>query len=126
MHPTVLIVEDEPSLVALLRYNLEKSGYRVEEAVDGQEAMLKVQEEKPDLVLLDWMLPQMSGLEVCRQIRRSPEHRRGACCLLHGTDESGRDIHIVCTTAQPRLIIITAYLPLPPKWITPTQRRTAP
>lgn len=89
MHPTVLIVEDEPSLVALLRYNLEKSGYRVEEAVDGQEAMLKVQEEKPDLVLLDWMLPQMSGLEVCRQIRRNPTTRNIPIIMLTARGEEG-------------------------------------
>ena len=50
------------------------------------------------------------------------EHQRGACCLLTGKDSRKRDIHIVCTTSQPTLIIITAYLPLPPKWITPTQR----
>lgn len=89
MNPTVLIVEDEPSLVALLRYNLEKSGYRVEEAVDGQEAMLKVQEEKPDLVLLDWMLPQMSGLEVCRQIRRNPATRNIPIIMLTARGEEG-------------------------------------
>ena len=51
-----------------------------------------------------------------------PEHQRGSCCLLDGEDERGRDIHIVCTTSRNILIIITAYLPLPPKWITPTQR----
>ena len=55
-----------------------------------------------------------------------PTHRRGACCLLHGVDANGRDIHVVCTTANPTLIIITAYLPVPPKWISPTQRRTQP
>jgi len=59
-------------------------------------------------------------------IENYPKHRRGACCLLHGTDASGRDIHLVCTTAQPMLIIITAYLPVLPKWVTPTQRRTTP
>lgn len=50
------------------------------------------------------------------------EHQRGACCLLAGKDNVERDIHIVCTTSQSILIIITAYIPLPPKWITPTQR----
>lgn len=52
-----------------------------------------------------------------------PEHRRGACCLLNGVTQNGRYLHIVCTTAQPALIIITVYEPKPPKWITPTQRR---
>lgn len=52
-----------------------------------------------------------------------PEHQRGACCLLYGMTDDGRHTHIVCTTAQPVLIIITVYEPLPPKWITPTERR---
>jgi two-component system, OmpR family, phosphate regulon response regulator PhoB len=68
--PLVLVVEDEAALATMLRYNLEKQGYRVEEAADGQEALLRVAETQPDLVLLDWMLPVMSGIEVCRQLRR--------------------------------------------------------
>ena len=68
--PLVLVVEDEAALATMLRYNLEKQGFRVEEATDGQEALTRIAEAQPDLVLLDWMLPQMSGLEVCRQIRR--------------------------------------------------------
>lgn len=73
--PTILVVEDEAPLLTLLRYNLEKQGFRVEEAADGQEALMRVAEAKPDLVLLDWMLPALSGLEVCRQIRRRPNTR---------------------------------------------------
>jgi two-component system phosphate regulon response regulator PhoB len=73
--PTILIVEDEAPLLTLMRYNLEKQGFRVEEATDGQEALLRVAENKPDLVLLDWMLPTLSGIEVCRQIRRRPATR---------------------------------------------------
>ena len=73
--PLVMVVEDDAAIATMLRYNLEKSGYRVEEAVDGQEAILRIAETKPDLVLLDWMLPMMSGIEVCRQIRRRPETR---------------------------------------------------
>ncbi|MCX7372658.1 MAG: phosphate regulon transcriptional regulator PhoB [Alphaproteobacteria bacterium] len=73
--PTILVVEDEAPLLTLLRYNLEKQGFRVEEATDGQEALMKVAEGKPDLVLLDWMLPSLSGIEVCRQIRRRPNTR---------------------------------------------------
>ena len=73
--PTILVVEDEAPLLTLLRYNLEKQGFNVEEATDGQEALLRVAEGKPDLILLDWMLPQLSGLEVCRQIRRRPNTR---------------------------------------------------
>ncbi len=73
--PTILVVEDEAPLVTLLRYNLEKQGFRVEEATDGQEALLRVSESRPDLILLDWMLPSLSGIEVCRQIRRRPATR---------------------------------------------------
>ena len=73
--PTILVVEDEVPLLTLLRYNLEKQGFRVEEAGDGQEALMRVAESRPDLVLLDWMLPVLSGLEVCRQLRRRPNTR---------------------------------------------------
>jgi len=73
--PLVLVVEDEAALATMLRYNLEKQGFRVEEAADGQEALTRIAETQPDLVLLDWMLPVMSGLEVCRQIRRRTSTR---------------------------------------------------
>ncbi len=73
--PTVLIVEDEAPLLTLLRYNLEKQGFRVDEAADGQEALLRVAEARPDIMLLDWMLPSLSGIEVCRQLRRRTETR---------------------------------------------------
>lgn len=80
--PLVLVVEDEAALMTMLRYNLEKQGYRVEEASDGQEALTRIGEIRPDAVLLDWMLPGMSGLEVCRQIRRRPTTRDMAVIML--------------------------------------------
>ena len=70
VRPRVLVIEDEQALVELLRYNLEQSGYSVSVALDGEEALAVVREEIPDLILLDWMLPLMSGIEVCRQLRR--------------------------------------------------------
>ncbi|MEH6629510.1 MAG: phosphate regulon transcriptional regulator PhoB [Halopseudomonas aestusnigri] len=73
MKPLALIIEDEIALTTLLRYNLEKEGFRVNEAHDGEEALLRAKEETPDLILLDWMLPLLSGIEVCRQLRRLPE-----------------------------------------------------
>ncbi len=73
--PTILVVEDEAPLITLLRYNLEKQGFQVDEATDGQEALLRVAEARPDLILLDWMLPTLSGIEVCRQLRRKPATR---------------------------------------------------
>ena len=73
LQPSILIVEDEPPLVELISYNLEKAEFRVKVARDGDEAMLAIEEQRPDLVLLDWMLPYVSGIEICRQIRRNPD-----------------------------------------------------
>jgi two-component system phosphate regulon response regulator PhoB len=73
--PSLLIVEDETALVELLRYNFEKEGFKVATAMDGEAALVAVDEARPDLVVLDWMLPHVSGLEVCRQLRRKPETR---------------------------------------------------
>ena len=75
MKPYILIVEDEAALLTLLRYNLERGGFEVGEAVDGEEALLMVEERRPDLMVLDWMLPTLSGIEVCRRIRRRPDVR---------------------------------------------------
>ena len=68
--PVILVVEDEAALVSVLRYNLEREGFEVLEARDGEEAMLVADERTLDLVLLDWMLPSVSGIEVCRRLRR--------------------------------------------------------
>ncbi len=80
--PYVLIVEDEAPLVTLLRYNLEKQGFRVEDAGDGGEALMRITEAPPDLLLLDWMLPTMSGIELCRQLRRRPATRQLPIIML--------------------------------------------
>ena len=88
--PRVLIVEDETALVELLRYNLEQSGFRVSVAYDGEEALASVQEDVPDLILLDWMLPLMSGIEVCRQLRRQTIDRQPADHHADGARRGGR------------------------------------
>jgi two-component system, OmpR family, phosphate regulon response regulator PhoB len=85
--PLVLIVEDEAPLVTLLRYNLEKEGFEVSEASDGEEALTRIAEHKPDIVLLDWMLPLVSGIEVCRQIRRSAQTRTLPVVMLTARGE---------------------------------------
>ncbi len=85
--PLILVVEDEAAIATMLRYNLEKQGFRVEEATDGQEAIDRIAETTPDLVLLDWMLPVMSGIEVCRQIRRRPETRKLPVIMLTARSE---------------------------------------
>jgi two-component system, OmpR family, phosphate regulon response regulator PhoB len=87
--PTILLVEDEAALVALLRYNLEREGFAVLEAPDGDEALLQAREQKPDLILLDWMLPLVSGIEVCRQLRRHPETRAIPIIMLTARGEEG-------------------------------------
>ncbi|HZS83200.1 MAG TPA: phosphate regulon transcriptional regulator PhoB [Stellaceae bacterium] len=89
MKPLVLIVEDEAALVTMLRYNLEKEGFAVCEAGDGEEALLQIAERKPDLVLLDWMLPLVSGIEVCRRIRRAPHSRSLPVIMLTARGEEG-------------------------------------
>src|SRR5580658_9574957 len=89
MRPLVLVVEDEPALVTLLRYNLEREGFAVNEAHDGEEALLQLRESKPDAVLLDWMLPRISGLELCRQIRRAPAWRDLPVIMLTARGEEG-------------------------------------
>ena len=89
MSPLILVVEDESALVTLLRYNLEREGFRVAEARDGEEALLAAREQKPDLVLLDWMLPLLSGLEVCRQMRRMAETRGVPIIMLTARGEEG-------------------------------------
>jgi len=81
------------------------------------------QEMTSEAIALDDVL---CAIKNARLLENYPDHRRGACCLLHGNDANARDIHIVCTTVNPTLIIITVYLPKPPKWVTPTQRRTQP
>ena len=102
--PVDLIVEDEAPLVTMLRYNLEKEGFEVCEAGDGEEALIQIAERKPDIVLLDWMLPHVSGLEVCRRIRRAPDTRSIAVIMLTARSEendrvrgldSGADDYVV-------------------------------
>jgi two-component system phosphate regulon response regulator PhoB len=85
----ILIVEDEPDLVTMLRYNLEREGFAVEAAADGEEALLLVKERVPDLILLDWMIPLVSGIEVCRQLRRSPETTDIPIIILTARGEEG-------------------------------------
>ena len=88
MKPLILVVEDEPPQVELLRYNLEKEGFRAIVAGDGEEALAKIREEDPDLVILDWMLPNLSGLEVCRRLRERPDTKRLPVLMLTARGEA--------------------------------------
>ena len=92
MKPTVMIVEDEEALLTLLQYNLDKEGYKVVTVSDGEEAVLMIKETAPDLVLLDWMLPSLSGIEVCRQLRARNETRNLPIIMITSrTGEKHRD-----------------------------------
>lgn len=85
--PCVLVVEDEDAQREVLKYNLEAEGFAVVLAENGDEAMLLVEEEQPDLVLLDWMLPNVSGLEVCRRIKADPGKRAIPIIMLSARSE---------------------------------------
>jgi two-component system phosphate regulon response regulator PhoB len=95
-----MVVEDESALVTMLRYNLEKEGFRVCEATDGEEALTVLAERNPDLVLLDWMLPVMSGIEVCRQIRRRPRTRDLPVIMLTARGEESDKVRGLNTGAD--------------------------
>lgn len=100
MTPYILIVEDEDALATLLDYNLMKEGFRVERAADGEEALLRVAEEPPDLVVLDWMLPKVSGVEVCRQLRAGAETRRIPVLMLTARGEEADKVRGLDTGAD--------------------------
>ncbi len=82
MKPYVLIAEDEDALATLLEYNFQKEGYDVSIARDGDEALLLAAERTPDFILLDWMMPKLSGIEVCRRLRRKSETRSTPIIML--------------------------------------------
>lgn len=91
MQPFILIVEDEPGIVEMLDYNLKAAGFETGVAKDGDEAELALAERTPDAVLLDWMLPGVSGIELCRRIRRRPATRGLPIIMLTARgDESDR------------------------------------
>src|SRR2546425_12941232 len=91
MKANILIVEDEEALALLLRYNLEAAGYEVETVARGDEADLRFKEHTPDLVILDWMLPGLSGIEICRRLPARPDTKALPSIMLTARGEqSGR------------------------------------
>ncbi len=85
--PRVLVVEDEPAQLEVLAYNLEAEGFAVSRARDGEEALLVISEDAPDIVVLDWMMPNISGIEVCRRIKSKPETRSIPVIMLSARSE---------------------------------------
>jgi two-component system phosphate regulon response regulator PhoB len=113
MGARILIVEDEEALALLLRYNLEAEGYEVETVARGDEADTRLKEDVPDLVILDWMLPALSGIEICRRLRARTETRTLPIIMLTARGEenerirglgTGADDYIVKPFSVPELV----------------------
>jgi two-component system phosphate regulon response regulator PhoB len=100
MNPRILVVEDDDALGTLLRYNLEREGYAVALATDGEEALIQAEEQLPDLVVLDWMLPRVSGIEVCRRLRQKPQSRNVPIIMLTARGEESDRIRGLDTGAD--------------------------
>ena len=104
MTARIMIVEDEEPLTLLLRYNLEAEGYAVDTAARGDEAEVKLKEAAPDLVVLDWMLPGMSGIELCRRLRARPETERLPIIMLTARGEESERIRGLATGADDYIV----------------------
>lgn len=85
--PYVLVVEDDPAQREVLLYNIRAEGYLVEAAENGDEALLQIQEHEPDVLVLDWMLPNVSGIEICRQLKSKPGTRAIPVIMLSARSE---------------------------------------
>src|SRR5690606_15936168 len=100
MQPKITVVEDEEALSVLLRYNLEAEGYEVETIPKGDEAELRLQERIPDLLILDWMLPGVSGIELCRRLRSRRDTERLPIIMLTARGEESERIRGLSTGAD--------------------------
>ncbi|MBV8754007.1 MAG: phosphate regulon transcriptional regulator PhoB [Hyphomicrobiales bacterium] len=104
MTARIMIVEDEEPLTLLLRYNLEAEGYAVDTSARGDEAEVKLKEAAPDLIVLDWMLPGMSGIELCRRLRARPETERLPIIMLTARGEESERIRGLATGADDYIV----------------------
>src|SRR5438128_5696816 len=104
MSASIIIVEDEEPLMLLLRYNLESEGYEVETAARGDEAEIKLKESLPDLLVLDWMLPGMSGIELCRRLRARPDTERLPIIMLTARGEESERVRGLATGADDYIV----------------------
>lgn len=100
MVPRIAVVEDEEALGVLLRYNLESEGYEVDHITRGDEAEIRLRERVPDLLLLDWMLPGVSGIELCRRLRQRPETERLPIIMLTARGEESERVRGLATGAD--------------------------
>jgi two-component system phosphate regulon response regulator PhoB len=104
MNPYVLVVEDEDALATLLKYNLDKEGHEVCVASDGEEALVMIDERQPDLVVLDWMLPKVSGIEVCRRLRQKSDTRNLPIVMLTARGEESDRVRGLDTGADDYIV----------------------
>jgi two-component system phosphate regulon response regulator PhoB len=104
MNARILIVEDEEPLTMLLRYNLEAEGYEVETSARGDEADTRLKETTPDLIVLDWMLPGLSGIELCRRLRARPETRQLPIIMLTARGEESEKVRGLATGADDYIV----------------------
>ena len=104
MKPHILIVEDEEALTLLLRYNLEAEGYEVDTVARGDDADLRLKERLPDMVILDWMLPGVSGIELCRRLRTRPETRKLPIIMLTARGEESERVRGLTTGADDYIV----------------------
>ena len=102
--PTVLVVEDEAAQREVLSYNLEAEGFRVARAENGEEALMLLDEEHPDIIVLDWMLPNVSGIEICRQLRQKSETRGMPVIMLTAKGEENDRIRGLETGADDYIV----------------------
>jgi two-component system phosphate regulon response regulator PhoB len=102
--PKILVVEDEEPLCVLLRYNLEAEGYQVETIMRGDEAELRLRENVPDLLVLDWMLPGLSGIVICRRLRIWPVTERVPVIMLPARGEESDRVRGLSTGADDYLV----------------------
>jgi two-component system phosphate regulon response regulator PhoB len=102
--PRILIVEDEEALTLLLRYNLEAAGYDVETVARGDDADVRFKERPPDLVILDWMLPGLSGIELCRRLRARPDTRQLPIIMLTARGEESERVRGLSTGADDYIV----------------------
>jgi two-component system phosphate regulon response regulator PhoB len=102
--PRILIVEDEEALTLLLRYNLEAAGYDVDTVARGDEADVRFKERPPDLVILDWMLPGLSGIEICRRLRARPDTRQLPIIMLTARGEERERVRGLATGADDYIV----------------------
>lgn len=102
--PRILIVEDEEALTLLLRYNLEAAGYDVDTVARGDDADVRFKERPPDLVILDWMLPGLSGIELCRRLRARPDTRQLPIIMLTARGEESERVRGLSTGADDYIV----------------------